>query len=725
MRAPSDLRRRKTRSNRGRVMLIVLAVALVLLITSLRGIAGFYTDYLWFDSLGFSGVFRDVLGAKIALALIFTALFFVLCWINLWIADRIAPRFPSRWSRGGVRRAVPRADRASHRPGSHRRGPAVRTHRRASARRASGRTGSSSRTASTSVWTTRSSTPTSASTSSSCRSCGSSWTGCSRPSLIIIIITAVAHYLNGGIRVQTPGQRVTPQVKAHLSVLLAALALVQGGRLLAPALRAHVPPGNRRRCQIHRRQGTAPGHLPVDADLVRRRRALLIVNIWRRGWVLPVLAVGLVGASSRSSRGGLSRRSSSASRSSRPSRPRRRPTSSATSRRRARPWVSTKVSTDDRSATTRTSLPATSPTDDATFAERAPARPDDRAADTYQRCRAIRPSTTSTTSTSTVTRSTANEPRSCSASASSTPRASRRTSWEGRHLAFTHGYGVGRSLGERRDSTDAPTSSSKRPSRRRAISPVTQAGRLLRREPRRRTSVVDTSGTRSTTQGRRHDTDHAVRAARAAWAWTRSSGRPRSPCASVTSNPLISNFITGESQDPLHPRRPASGCRAGAVPVLRRRPVPGDPRRPDPCGSSTRYTTTDRTRTPSGPTTSQLPDGSGLGHRFNYVRNSVKAVVDAYDGTVTFTWSTRRTRIDPTAYQKAFPELFTDFDEMPDDAARRTFAIPRTSSGSRRPRGAATTSSDAAEFYEPDRRLGRGPGPGTTSLGNARTTADD
>ena len=43
----------------------------------------------------------------------------------------------------------------------------------------------------------------------------------------MLIVTAVAHYLNGGIRVQTPFQRVTPQVKAHLSVLLGVLALVK------------------------------------------------------------------------------------------------------------------------------------------------------------------------------------------------------------------------------------------------------------------------------------------------------------------------------------------------------------------------------------------------------------------------------------------------------------------------------------------------------------------
>ena len=45
--------------------------------------------------------------------------------------------------------------------------------------------------------------------------------------MIVLIVTAVAHYLNGGIRFQSPFQRVTPQVKAHLSVILALMALVK------------------------------------------------------------------------------------------------------------------------------------------------------------------------------------------------------------------------------------------------------------------------------------------------------------------------------------------------------------------------------------------------------------------------------------------------------------------------------------------------------------------
>ena len=84
---------RGSRPGRGRTWLVVGGVLLFVLITSLRGIASFYTDYLWFDSLGRSEVWRGVLGAKIALSVIFTGAFFLLMWVNLVIADRLAPAF--------------------------------------------------------------------------------------------------------------------------------------------------------------------------------------------------------------------------------------------------------------------------------------------------------------------------------------------------------------------------------------------------------------------------------------------------------------------------------------------------------------------------------------------------------------------------------------------------------------------------------------------------------
>jgi hypothetical protein len=57
---------------------------------------------------------------------------------------------------------------------------------------------------------------------------------------------------------------------------------------------------------------------------------------------------------------------------------------------------------------------------------------------------------------------------------------------------------------------------------------------------------------------------------------------------------------------------------------------------------------------------------SGLSSNANYIRNSVKAVVDAYTGDVTFYVADEQ---DPIlqAWRSAFPDLFTPIDEMPDE----------------------------------------------------------
>jgi len=59
MRMPTIERRRP--SNR-RILLIALVAVVVVLLVSLRGIAGFYTDYLWFKELGYT----DVSASKLA-----------------------------------------------------------------------------------------------------------------------------------------------------------------------------------------------------------------------------------------------------------------------------------------------------------------------------------------------------------------------------------------------------------------------------------------------------------------------------------------------------------------------------------------------------------------------------------------------------------------------------------------------------------------------------------
>jgi uncharacterized protein len=92
VRVPTDLPTPRHRFSRGRLAVIVVIAVVFIVGFSLRGIAGFWTDFLWFDSLGLSSVFTGILGAKIALGVIFTGIFFVLMFLSLTIADRLAPK---------------------------------------------------------------------------------------------------------------------------------------------------------------------------------------------------------------------------------------------------------------------------------------------------------------------------------------------------------------------------------------------------------------------------------------------------------------------------------------------------------------------------------------------------------------------------------------------------------------------------------------------------------
>jgi uncharacterized membrane protein (UPF0182 family) len=95
MRTPSDLppRERRTRgiSDRGRVALIAVAVLLVVLLLSARFLSGFYVDYLWHQSVDRGDVFWGVMRSKILLFALFAAVFIALAVLNLVIADRLAP----------------------------------------------------------------------------------------------------------------------------------------------------------------------------------------------------------------------------------------------------------------------------------------------------------------------------------------------------------------------------------------------------------------------------------------------------------------------------------------------------------------------------------------------------------------------------------------------------------------------------------------------------------
>jgi uncharacterized membrane protein (UPF0182 family) len=300
MRRPSDLPprgrepRRRRLSNRGRALIITIVVLFFVLFLSARGIAGFYTDFLWYKSLDRTDVFTGVLGARIALAVIFTGFFAVVMVLNLFAADRLAPSIrPSGPEEQIIERYHQLVGRrqwqvrivfglllglvAGVPVSSQWRDWLLFTHAQ--------RFGTKDSLFHLDIGFYVFRLP--------FLLFMVNWLFASL--VIILIVTALAHYLNGGIRLQAQGRRVTPQVKLHISLLLAVLALIRAAGYW-----------------LERYELTTSGRGFLDGALYTAARAqlpvlsllalisvlaavLLMVNVRQKGWRLPVIAVGLWG----------------------------------------------------------------------------------------------------------------------------------------------------------------------------------------------------------------------------------------------------------------------------------------------------------------------------------------------------------------------------------------------------------------------------------------------
>lgn len=111
---------------------------------------------------------------------------------------------------------------------------------------------------------------------------------------LTIILTALAHYVFGGIRPQSPGQKLTPQANVHLSVLLALLVGVRAwGFWLDRYLLSYSPRG----------QVTGLSYTDVNAELVALQLltfiavacvVLFLINIRVRGFLFPTAGVAIL-----------------------------------------------------------------------------------------------------------------------------------------------------------------------------------------------------------------------------------------------------------------------------------------------------------------------------------------------------------------------------------------------------------------------------------------------
>jgi uncharacterized membrane protein (UPF0182 family) len=266
-------------------------IGVFIVIFTIRSVATFWTDFLWFSDLGQAGTWRTLVLTRVWLVLVATVIAAILFWVNLALADRLSPRTLSlsgspdeellerfqdwvtprvRWVRlvvagffglmVGLGASVWWRDWLLFRHG--------------------GNFGISDPIYNNDIGTYVFKLPFYRDVFG--------WTF--QLFLVIALVTAALHYLNGGIQVQ---RRVSPGVKVHLSVLFAVLALLKAFGYWLDRWEL-----------LYSSRGTVLGASFTDINAQRPAFQLLIiisvvaaiillVNIRFQGWTLPAVAVGL------------------------------------------------------------------------------------------------------------------------------------------------------------------------------------------------------------------------------------------------------------------------------------------------------------------------------------------------------------------------------------------------------------------------------------------------
>jgi uncharacterized membrane protein (UPF0182 family) len=294
VRSPTDVPHRPRRLGRlsRRFWVGLIVVVLLVGFLSLRNLAVLWTDQMWFSSVGFSSVFSTLFFVKVGLGFTFGAIFFFIMWGNLLLTDRFGARDLSfepedevvRRFQNVVRPYAKRVYAAialvmglvaglnatgqwqkyllfSHAQSFHKVDPVFH------------------KDLGFYVFTLP------------FVSYVITWF------LVVLIfallVTTGFHFLNGGIRTTRVTPRVAPRVKAHLSVIGAAIALMKAaGYLIAKWELVNSNHGfvqGATYTDIHARMPA----LTILFYLSLAATGILLYNVRSRGWSLPVVAVGL------------------------------------------------------------------------------------------------------------------------------------------------------------------------------------------------------------------------------------------------------------------------------------------------------------------------------------------------------------------------------------------------------------------------------------------------
>ena len=301
MRNPSDLPPRSSRQvggirfskpSRGRLVVTGVVGAVVLLFVSSRSIAFWCVDVLWFGSVDKSNVYWTILATKIGLAGAFSMLFAILLGSSMLLADKLRPAIvqpsPEQRALDGYRHLSRRHQWLLRLVVGFVLGlmvglPATTQWDAWLQFRHSQSFGVADPLFGKDVSFFVFQLPFS----------GFVINWLFGGVLLTLLMSIGVYYLNGGIRLQNQDRKVSPQAKAHISVLLAILALTRAcGYWLS---RFSLTTSTR---------GVVKGATYTDVNaqlpainlmiLVSVAVALLFLwNVRLRGWRIPVLATGL------------------------------------------------------------------------------------------------------------------------------------------------------------------------------------------------------------------------------------------------------------------------------------------------------------------------------------------------------------------------------------------------------------------------------------------------
>jgi len=277
-----------------RRILTFLVIGVFILLLFGRWIATLYTDYLWYSELGISGVWTTVTFTRVWLVLVATVVAAAFLWVNMWIADRLSPRFES-FSGGPDDELLER-----YQEWVEPRARLVRT-------LFSGLFGLLIGLGAAAWWQNylawRNVVPFGLEDPVYGNDVSLyvlklpfyrdlfGWTF--QLLVVATLVVIAAHYLNGGIKIASPGERTSGAVKAHISVLVAVIALLKAlGYVFAKWELLYSARGQVFGASYTDVNAQIPAlNLLIFISIVSA--IILLVNVRFRGWVLPAVAVGV------------------------------------------------------------------------------------------------------------------------------------------------------------------------------------------------------------------------------------------------------------------------------------------------------------------------------------------------------------------------------------------------------------------------------------------------